>query len=323
MKNNTKNIREKKNSKNKKKTQKHKNTKMDAEEDDAAMARRLQEELDQELALQMQEESYNENTSSRIQNTTRSTGNTNNNFGITSDSPIIVDNDYEGSVDDDEAEELIARNRWDRLREIDEEESENTWEEPVRQPINPRNDILLGDDIGMDDGFAYHHMSVPSIGTGMGMEYGESGVRSRTARRPRGIFNQSTPSIWDEMNEDRALSEITGGDSDMSSHASRLARLFRPPFELIHNVPFDHARVEARDDKKWLLVNIQDNSVFQCQMLNRDLWSDPTLQQLVQANFYFLQVCDVIYSFYFISHLSPLSLFFFFFFFFFLPLFPF
>jgi hypothetical protein len=53
--------------------------------------------------------------------------------------------------------------------------------------------------------------------------------------------------------------------------------------------PWDNAREEGREQKKWLLVNIQNGNVFDCQALNRDLWKDPSVVETVRENFLFLQ----------------------------------
>jgi hypothetical protein len=68
-----------------------------------------------------------------------------------------------------------------------------------------------------------------------------------------------------------------------------LAEMYRPPFELMSRLPWDLARDEGRENEKWLLVNIQDPSVFDCQLLNRDLWKDPGVRDTVKENFIFLQ----------------------------------
>lgn len=49
------------------------------------------------------------------------------------------------------------------------------------------------------------------------------------------------------------------------------------------------ARQEGRDNEKWLLVNIQDSSIFDCQVLNRDLWKDAMVKETVREHFIFLQ----------------------------------
>lgn len=39
-----------------------------------------------------------------------------------------------------------------------------------------------------------------------------------------------------------------------------------------------------------MLVNIQDQTEFSCQVLNRDLWSDKIVKEIIRESFVFLQV---------------------------------
>lgn len=50
------------------------------------------------------------------------------------------------------------------------------------------------------------------------------------------------------------------------------------------------AKEVASRDKKWIIVNIQDQAEFASHMLNRDTWSDELVQNIVQSGFIFLQV---------------------------------
>jgi UBX domain-containing protein 7 len=68
-----------------------------------------------------------------------------------------------------------------------------------------------------------------------------------------------------------------------------LAEMYRPPFEIMSRVDFEEGRQEGREQEKWLLVNIQDPAVFDCQLLNRDLWKNPQVRDTVKENFVFLQ----------------------------------
>jgi UBX domain-containing protein 7 len=52
---------------------------------------------------------------------------------------------------------------------------------------------------------------------------------------------------------------------------------------------WDSARDEGKEEKKWLLVDIQDPSIFDCQALNRDLWKNEGIVETVKENFVFLQ----------------------------------
>ncbi|WPK24869.1 hypothetical protein PUMCH_002164 [Australozyma saopauloensis] len=69
----------------------------------------------------------------------------------------------------------------------------------------------------------------------------------------------------------------------------RLADLFKPPFDIMSRISLDDAKIIGRRDKKWILVNIQDQSEFQCQVLNRDFWSNADVKHMVKENFVFLQ----------------------------------
>ena len=109
-----------------------------------------------------------------------------------------------------------------------------------------------------------------------------------------GVFNQRpVPSIWDESSDSatrsRGLAEATGGASEQSSKAARLAELFRPPFELMNQIPWDDAREKGKEELKWILVNVQDPSIFDCQQLNRDIWKHQGIQETVRENFVFMQ----------------------------------
>jgi hypothetical protein len=54
-------------------------------------------------------------------------------------------------------------------------------------------------------------------------------------------------------------------------------------------VSWDEARTLGKEDKKWILVNLQDMNDFNCQALNRDIWKDEPINELVSENFIFLQ----------------------------------
>lgn len=48
----------------------------------------------------------------------------------------------------------------------------------------------------------------------------------------------------------------------------------------------------AKEQDKWLLVNLQRDSVFQCHALNRDFWADESVRDMVQCSFVFWQQMD-------------------------------
>lgn len=113
--------------------------------------------------------------------------------------------------------------------------------------------------------------------------------------RPRaGVFNQysASSSIWDSSDpaaRREGLATATGGASETSSKAAKLAELFRPPFELMSRMSWDDARDTGKEEQKWILVNIQDPSIFDCQALNRDIWKHEGIKETVKENFIFMQ----------------------------------
>lgn len=52
----------------------------------------------------------------------------------------------------------------------------------------------------------------------------------------------------------------------------------------------EQARDEAKSSKRFMMVTLHDPSEFACQTLNRDLWKDQSVQEVVKASFVFMQV---------------------------------
>ena len=102
-----------------------------------------------------------------------------------------------------------------------------------------------------------------------------------TARPPNNPFAQS---VWET-----GPAPAAAPPSAASSRATRLAELFRPPYDLMSHLSLEEARDLGKEDKKWIMVNLQDMSDFNCQALNRDIWKDDAIKALVSENFLFLQ----------------------------------
>jgi UBX domain-containing protein 7 len=57
----------------------------------------------------------------------------------------------------------------------------------------------------------------------------------------------------------------------------------------MNQLDWDEARDKGKEELKWILVNIQDPSIFDCQSLNRDIWKDAGVKEVVKENFIFMQ----------------------------------
>ncbi|KAK5942931.1 UBX domain protein Ubx2 [Knufia obscura] len=180
-----------------------------------------------------------------------------------------------------EDDEAMARRLQDEMYGAGGDDENN-----IRAPIARQTETLVGP--GADDYY----------GGGTLNEAIEQRMASFQSRRGRGgrapgIFNQqpvATSHIWDENGPDRrSLAQSTGGASETNARSQHLARLFAPNWELMFNGTWEDARDEGKAEKKWLLVNIQNEKVFDCQVLNRDVWKNEGIIETVRENFVFLQ----------------------------------
>ncbi|CAL5224689.1 g7413 [Coccomyxa viridis] len=71
-----------------------------------------------------------------------------------------------------------------------------------------------------------------------------------------------------------------------------LAGLFEPPHDILFTGSFEQAKEAAQGQERWLLVNVQSNSEFASHMLNRDVWRDETVKNIIKVGFVLYQVQD-------------------------------
>jgi hypothetical protein len=223
------------------------------------------------------------------------------------DAPINIDDDedmddFNDNNDDDDLEELGSRQIPQRSGpsvEDDEAMARRLQEEmyggggasrgeDIRAPMARTTETLIGPGSGdwRDDPNQMNAAIAQQLMN-----------RNRPRNQAPGIFNQQqTSSIWntpDDLNSPearrQALSSATGGASDSTPKANHLAELFRPPFDLISPLSLSDARDEGKESEKWILVNVQDPSIFDCQVLNRDIWKKPEIRDTIKEHFIFLQ----------------------------------
>ena len=76
----------------------------------------------------------------------------------------------------------------------------------------------------------------------------------------------------------------------MNKKSTMLADLFRPPLEVLFKGTFEKASATAAAQHRWLLLNIQDPGIFDCQLINRDTWADEALKATIKASFIMVQL---------------------------------
>ncbi|KAI0831540.1 hypothetical protein F5Y06DRAFT_202006 [Hypoxylon sp. FL0890] len=110
--------------------------------------------------------------------------------------------------------------------------------------------------------------------------------RRRRAQGPSANpFNQSSVDWFDIDDGTGPRNLPTSSDST----SRRLRDLFAPPTSLMTRLPLDSARDLGKEEKKWILVNLQKLDDFRCQVLNRDHWKNENIVSLIREHFIFLQ----------------------------------
>ncbi|CAG8746340.1 22483_t:CDS:10 [Dentiscutata erythropus] len=159
-----------------------------------------------------------------------------------------------------DAVDLTSNDTFDSDAELAKQLAQEDYSE-IRAPIAPKRDILVRGDHD-DFNNLFEDRFIPGI--------------PRT-RRTRDVYRTFA-------------GDISPGDPSSSEEKTdRLANLFKPPFEIMHKDSFERTRTKAREENKWLMVDIQEITEFACQVLNRDLWSNQTVQDVIRQHFLFLQ----------------------------------
>ncbi|KAI1640308.1 hypothetical protein F4809DRAFT_591087 [Biscogniauxia mediterranea] len=191
--------------------------------------------------------------------------------------------------DDDDDAAAVARNAQEEedaamARRLQEElygqqpgSGSGTGDDGVRAPIARTTEALMGP----EPSWGLHDDREDAV-----LE--QIRARHRPLRRnPTNPFDQS-PAYWADPSAPPSATGARPGENP-TSRSAMLANLFRPPIDLMSHYSWDEARDVGKDEKKWILVNLQDTSVFHCQALNRDIWKDDNIKALVREHFIFLQ----------------------------------
>lgn len=184
-------------------------------------------------------------------------------------------------------------------------------EEVIRPPILPKREQLL---MPNEDNFRYRKRRTAATRSVCPLRNFELEGRMQEERLKAAVFDKfaSTNNVDDDneldftampsaakvltanqLGFDNATktiiqTKVIGGHQ--STAPSRLSELFRPPVDINFCGSFQAARDYAKEQNRWLIVNVQDMSDFSCQVLNRDIWSSEKLREIIKKYFIFWQV---------------------------------
>lgn len=141
----------------------------------------------------------------------------------------------------------------------------------VRPPIAPKRDILV---LPEEDNFRRRY-------------------NTRQALCPMRNFAREA-----ELQEQMMFGGAGNGEPSSSSgrpKRSRLEDVFRPPTDISFAGTFQMVKDFSKNENKWLIINLQDNTEFSCQVLNRDVWSNKELKSIIKKYFVFYQVIGILF----------------------------
>ncbi|GJU27946.1 plant UBX domain-containing protein 7-like protein [Tanacetum coccineum] len=108
-----------------------------------------------------------------------------------------------------------------------------------------------------------------------------------------GILPRVVDTSEEEQKRQGVWDAAQGGSTSAAESSNKnLASLYRPPFALMFNGPFEKAKEAANRQDRWLLVNVQSTKEFNSHMLNRDTWGNEAVAQTITSNFIFWQIYD-------------------------------
>ncbi|XP_033215407.1 UBX domain-containing protein 7 [Belonocnema kinseyi] len=135
-------------------------------------------------------------------------------------------------------------------------------EPAVRAPILPTQQVLVPTEIGC---------SVP--------------------RSSNNVFDRFRDfNVETQRQEEEMTRRASGTRKNLQRKSRRLEDLFRPPCDILFLGSFLEAREYAKSMNRWLLVNVQNSQEFACQILNRDVWSNEQVREMIKDHFVLWQV---------------------------------
>ncbi|XP_055919722.1 UBX domain-containing protein 7 [Eupeodes corollae] len=179
-------------------------------------------------------------------------------------------------------------------------------EDDVRAPIAPIREQLIGPD---DDNFRHSSQttgskarSLPRIKVCPLRDFAREGsIMEESLVGPEATMLPSVPNDRPtrssrssralEMSRRARSSTSTSSSSNSTVGRLGLGDLFRPPTDLAVAGTFQYVRTKATNMKRWLLVNVQSDN-FNSQLLNRDVWSQVKVRDLIKINFLLWQVAS-------------------------------
>ena len=95
--------------------------------------------------------------------------------------------------------------------------------------------------------------------------------------------------VFETLRDFGRETKILEGKGTDNQKLQRLSDLFKPPIEILFPENFEILKAVGAKEQRWLIINIQDMQEFTSHQLNRDVWSNDEIKNLIKGSFLFWQ----------------------------------
>lgn len=125
----------------------------------------------------------------------------------------------------------------------------------------------------------------------------EEEVRGAIPAKRQRLYGSSSsglllPGADQSAREKPVTSVFAKGGGKKTEKQEMLAKMYAPPFDIMFNGTFEELRALAKERDKWVLINIQKDEEFSAHVLNRDVWSNDSVKEVIKYGFIFWQKMD-------------------------------
>lgn len=152
----------------------------------------------------------------------------------------------------------------------------------VRAPIAPTTTRLIGGDYPV---MGQRHIT----GHDLMMQSTEREMETMRRQMRRNVEQGGLSIAFNNSNTTDTSESEPLSPSNATHRPTNLQDLFSPPVDILYQGSWEQTREMAKENNKWILANIQKDSEFLSYNLNRDIWCNEIVKELISSNFIFFQ----------------------------------
>lgn len=202
---------------------------------------------------------------------------------VSNDDVVVINHDIKNPPKENDKNDSEQRNHL------------KPYDDNIRPPIPSKKDVLVKQTFHESYKSEYEHAPNPVFEQFRGKEsdmpfspYPAGNLRYHNGYTRKNVI--PVPTKPETSQQFKFKDEPSTSSSNQVKSKRDLASMFRPPIELIFQGDWDMALETAKSKKQWMLINIQNSKEWASQVLNRDIWPNAAVQEIIRNNFLLWQV---------------------------------